>query len=358
MTLSSLAVAAFVMMQPPAAETEAVAAAEAYLAKTFPAGKPGAAVAVCHKGRVLHLAGYGSADLAKKAPLGADSVFDLASVSKQFTAMAVMILAERGKLSYDDELTKWVPGMPGFAGHRALTVRDLLNQCSGLPDYLNLFTGSEAEFAQLKNADLPAMFQGKKLSMAPGTRHEYSNSNYALLPLVVEKASGQPFGRFVTENIFVPAGMTASRVMDALPMEIPNRVTGYKRTWLIGPLGPTRKDGPVCGDGNVFSSARDMARWDAALWENKLVKPATLEFAFTGGTNADGTKSDYGFGWAIRFKDGKKGVWHNGGWAGTRTMIARNLHNGLTAVVLCNHESAAPEGVAMELIKIFRGKTE
>jgi len=358
MTLTGLAVAALVMLQPPPAETEAVAAAEAYLTKTFPAGKPGAAVAVCQKGRVLHLAGYGLANLARKTPIGPDSVFDLASVSKPFTALAVMILAERGKLGFDDELRTWVPDMPAFPGHRALTLRDLLNQSSGLPDYLNLFTGSDAAFAQLRNADLPALFRGQKLGMAPGTRHEYSNSNYALLPLVVEKASGQPFGRFVADNIFTPAGMTSSRVMDAWPMEIPNRVTGYKRSWLIGPLTPTSKNGPVCGDGNVFTSARDMAKWDAALWENKLVKPETLELAFTGGANADGTRSDYGFGWVIRNKDGKKSVWHNGGWAGTRTMIARNLSNGLTAVVLCNSESAMPEGVAMELIKIFRGKTE
>jgi CubicO group peptidase (beta-lactamase class C family) len=351
--MTVVVLAAAVLAMPPA-DAEAVAAAEAYLAKTFPADKPGAAVAMCRMGRPLLLAGYGSADLAKKTPITPDSVFDLASVSKQFTAMAVMILAERGKLNYDDELRRWVPEMPEFAGHRALTVRDLLNQCSGLPDYLGLFRGNDSEFARLRNADLPTMFRGQKLTMAPGTRHEYSNSNYALLPLVVEKASGQRFSQFVADAIFAPAGMTASRVMDEVPLAIPNRVTGYKRTWLIGPLAPTRKDGPVCGDGNVFASARDMARWDAALWENRLVKPETLELAFTGGGITGGGRSDYGFGWVVRIKDGKKGVWHNGGWAGTRTMIARGLTNGITAVVLCNSESATPETVAMELVKIVR----
>src|SRR4051812_48881348 len=249
-----------------------VAAAQELLAKRYPADQPGAAVLVVQQGRAMLLAGYGLADLDKKTPITADTAFDLASVSKQFTAMAVMILAERGRLGYDDELTKWIPDMPAFEGSRPLKVRDLLNQTSGLIDYLDLFKGTDAEFARLKNSDLPKMFAGKKLDPAPGTKFVYSNSNYALLPLVVERASGTTFAKFVHENIFKPAGMTASRVMDDPAVEVPNRAGGYSRGLLSGKYNFSRKDGPVCGDGNVFTTVRDLVKWDEALTTNRLVK--------------------------------------------------------------------------------------
>src|SRR5262249_34311293 len=148
---------------------------------------------------------------------------------------------------------------------------------------------------------------------------------------------------------------TGSRVMDDPAIEIPNRAGGYSKGLFNRKYEFSRKDGPVCGDGNVFTTARDMAKWDAALAENRLVRRETLDLAFTPPKLEGDKKSSYGFGWVVQDKDGKTSVWHNGGWAGTRTMIVRSLGDGITVVVLCNDEGAKPEPVAWELLRIARG---
>jgi CubicO group peptidase (beta-lactamase class C family) len=330
-----------------------VAAADAYLKKTYPADQPGAAVLIVHNGKTVLLNGYGLADLEAKMPITPDTAFDLASVSKQFTAMAVMLLAERGKLSYDDDVVRWIPDLPVFDGPRPLKLRDLLNQTSGLPDYLGIFKGSDEEFAKLTCADVPRLLAGKKLRFPPGTEFKYSNTNYALLPLVVERASGKTFSRFMHDHVFAPLGMTSTLVADAVPYNIPNRATGYNKKLLSTKFTISRKDGPICGDGNVFTTARDLAKWDQALSNVKLVRPATLAEAWTPPKLPDDKKTDYGFGWVVQTKNGKTTVWHNGGWSGTHTMIGRKLDDKLTVVVLCNDEGSTPEKTAMEIGKLF-----
>ncbi|MFL5327306.1 MAG: serine hydrolase domain-containing protein [Gemmataceae bacterium] len=339
-----------------------MAAVETVLQKRFPANKPGAAVLILKKGEPLLMKGYGLADIAAKTPITPDSAFDMASVSKQFTAMAVMQLAERGQLGYDDEVRKWIPELPEFEAPRPIKIRDLLNQTSGLTDYLVFWKDSDEEFARLRNADLPALFRGKKLQFDPGTKFDYSNSNYALLPLIVERASGKCLASWLSTNVFCPLEMTSSRVMDDPKIEIRNRVTGYSQALLSRKFELSRRDGPVCGDGNVFTTVRDLAKWDAGLAANKLVRAETLELAYTPVNVPDfktGKNSNYGFGWDVaKAKDGSKIVWHNGGWAGTRTSISRFLADGLTIAVLCNNEDADADDVAMAVAKILRKPAE
>jgi CubicO group peptidase (beta-lactamase class C family) len=348
-----LAALILLMAQTAFAADDSVAAADAYLKKTYPADQPGAAVLIVHNGKTVLLDGYGLADIESKKPITPDSAFDLASVSKQFTAMAVMLLAERGKLSYDDDVVRWIPDLPAFDSPRPLKIRDLLNQTSGLPDYIGIFKGNEDEFAKLTCADLPKMLTGKRLRFPPGTEFKYSNTNYALLPLVVERASGKTFARYLHDHVFVPTGMTSTQVADEVPYHVPNRAVGYAKKPLSDKYGISRRDGPICGDGNVFTTARDMAKWDEALTNGKLVRPATLAEAWTPPMLPDDKKTDYGFGWVAQTKNGKTTIWHNGGWNGTHTMIMRRIDDRLTIVILCNDENASPEKAAAEIAKMF-----
>lgn len=332
---------------------EPVVAAEELLKQRFPADKPGAAVLIVQNGQPVLMNGYGLADLEKKTPITADTQFDLASVSKQFTAMAAMILAERGKLNYDDPVRKWIPELPEFDSPRPIKLRDLLGHTSGLPDYLNLLKGGDDEFCKLTNLDVAPLFAGKKLKQPPGTKFDYSNTNYALLPVVVERASGRTFSSFLHDHVFQPLGMNNTCVMDKFPYELENRATGYARKMMVGKLEVSKRDGPICGDGNVFSTVRDFAKWDAGLAENRLVRSETQKLAWTTGKLDNGKETGYGFGWVVAEKDGKKFVVHAGGWAGTRTMIGRWIDDKLTIVVLCNDEGANPNKVANDLAKLF-----
>src|SRR5262245_5177572 len=321
---------------------EPVTAAEELLKQRFPADKPGAAVLIVHNAQPVLMAGYGLADIEKKTAITADTQFDLASVSKQFTAMAVMILAERGKLNYDDPVRKWIPELPEFESPRPIKLRDLLGHTSGLPDYLNLLKGGDYEFCKLTNLDVAPLFGGKKLKRPPGSKFDYSNSNYALLPVVVERSSGRTFSSFLRDHIFQPLGMNHTCVMDKFPYDLENRATGYGRKMMVGKLEVSKRDGPICGDGNVFSTVRDLARWDAGLVENRLVRPDTQNLAWTSGKLDDGKETGYGFGWMVTVDRGNKYIVHGGGWAGTRTVIGRWVSEKITIAILCNDEGVNP----------------
>jgi CubicO group peptidase (beta-lactamase class C family) len=332
---------------------ERLKAVEALLQKRFPPDQPGAAVVLIADGKVALLKGYGLADLDTKRPISPQTAFDLASVSKQFTAMAVMILADRGKLAFDDDVRKYLPELPEFDAKRPIRVNDLLRHTSGLPDYLGIWKGSDEEFARLTNEDVLALLAKRKLLFPTGSKHEYSNSNYALLPVIVTRVAGKPFGKFVAEEIFRPLDMRHSLVFDAMGIQVPDRVTGYRPDgsgkWL-----KSVRDGPTCGDGNVFTTAEDLVRWDAALAASKLVKPETLRLAFTPGKTDDGKEFGYGLGWAVARRNGKLIVEHAGGWAGTSTFIHRAVDDKVTVIVLCNDQLARAGPVGNQILKAFQ----
>ena len=334
---------------------DTIPAVDAYLTKYFH-NQPGAAVLIVKQGQPLLVRGYGLSDIEKKTPITTESVFDLASVSKQFTAMAVMQLAERGRLSYHDDVHKWIPELPQFENATPIRIRNLLQQTSGLTDYLNIFKGGDADFARLRNDELPALFHGKKLKFEPGAKFNYSNTNYAFLALIVERASGKTFAGWMRDQIFVPLGMNHTKVMDDPSVDLPNRTTGYGQKIFSKKFDLSRKDGPVCGDGNVFTTIEDMAKWDAALAQCALVRRDTMEQALTPPTFAGDKKGIYGFGWIIMSKDGKRMMWHNGGWSGTSTSISRYIDEGLTVAVLCNNESADADSVGLKIASLYRGE--
>ena len=310
---------------------------------------PGAAVVVIRDGRILMEKCYGSADLGKGTLIGPDTAFRLGSVTKQFTAMAVMQLAERGKLSYEDPLSKYFPVFPAYA--RKITLRHLLQHTAGLPEYEALFVAQDkidwnwprsvqsepSAFEPTSKDALEILAQVEEPRFAAGSRYEYSNSGYVILAQIVERVSGQPFARFLRENIFQPLGMDRTCLSDQTRPGIQKLATSYRTE------GGAYKDidytpvNAVYGADGIYSTLEDMCRWDQALYTEKLVKRATLEEAFTPGRLNDGSATFSGFGWRVDQALGFGRVSHGGAWLGFRNAIVRFPDQRFTVIILANH---------------------
>lgn len=314
------------------------------LFKTFDRpGSPGVTVGVIRDGKFVFAKGWGLADVEAKLPSGPSVNYRLASVSKQFTAMCVLILKERGKLSLDDPLTKFFPGFPAYG--KEIRVRNLLQHTSGLIDYEDVIPAEMTE--QLLDKDVLAILKGQdRLYFPAGTQYKYSNSGYALLALIVEAASGKRYADFLREAIFAPLGMGGAVAYEKGISEVARRAYGY-----------TEKDGrfertdqsrtsAVLGDGGIYCSIEDYAKWDAALYTEKLVPRVTLDEAFSAGKLADGAPTRYGYGWFTDEMHGTKRLYHNGGTIGFNHAVTRLPEKKLTVIVLMNRDG---EGVSRKL---------
>jgi len=318
---------------------------------------PGAAVLVLEKGRVVFERGYGVADLRTMRPIDELTNFRLASVTKQFTAAAVCLCVRDGRLRFDDRLTSVFPEFPAYG--RDITVRHLLQHTSGLPDYENLMMdpgpGVPAGDAQISDAGVLKLLEGQEAGkFPPGTKWDYSNSGYVVLGLVVEKASGLSFGRFLRGRIFVPLGMDGSEAYERGKNEIRDRAFGHSfenGKWRETDQSPTSA---TLGDGGVYSSLRDLARWDASLRDHSLLSAAETKLALTPvvapespPVEPDGTPGAYGFGWFLNPWKGHARAWHYGETIGFRTAIERFVEDGVTVVVLCNRGDADAATLAL-----------
>lgn len=311
-------------------------------------GSPGAAVLVVRAGEVLHAAGYGMASLEDGARIEPSTPVRLGSVSKAFTGMAIVILAEQGLVDFDARATEWIPELSRFPD---VTVRHLLHHTSGLPDYysdessLEQIATSSARDTPLQNAEAAAVYRtwGEPVSV-PGEEYAYSNPGYELLALIVERASGMTFAEFLDAEIFTPLNMETAVVRDLPTTVIPGRAIGYSRTddgegwqetddhwgnWLVGA-------------GGVYASIEDMYKWDQALYEWAESGERTAQ-AFAPAVLNDGSVSDYGFGWAVSDLLQRPAIHHNGGWLGFRTSFFRFPEEPLSVIVLSNASADTAE---------------
>jgi len=327
---------------------------------------PGAAVLVVRNGKTAFRHGYGVTDLRSHGPIDAKTNFRLASFTKQFTAAAVMLLARDGKLHYDDPLTNFFSGFPPYG--RGITVRNLLNHTSGLEDYGELYmkqyphTPPEKVPQILDAGVLKLLEQRTSGEFPPGTKWEYSNSGYAMLAMIVEIASGQRFGEFLHERIFVPLKMKDTLAYEAGKNEVPHRAYGHTRQgdgWHETDQSPTSA---VLGDGGVYSSVEDLAKWDRALREHTLLTEAEMQPALTpvepsGGPAKfeDGRTIHYGFGWFLDPHQGHRRMSHDGGTMGFRTTIQRFPEDRLTVIVLANRVDVNPEELALKVADLYLG---
>ncbi len=278
---------------------------------------------------------YGFANLSSKSRLHTNDVFQLASVSKQFTATAVMILAERGYLRYDDAVCSYIKEFP----YPDITIRHLLTHRSGLPDYRWFLDAVLPDKSiAISNADLITYLNSLKpgLYFQPGKRFSYSNTGYAVLAALVEKITGLSFQTFMQAAVFQPLGMDNTMVYSKCDKNtMPGRVKGYERNGRETP----DNDGfnGITGDKNVYSTAADLFLWDQALYSNKIVSQKTLQDAYSEGSPKRANNRNYGFGWRLDFRNpDKKIVYHGGWWDGYRTLFMRNLSDGNTIIVLSN----------------------
>jgi CubicO group peptidase (beta-lactamase class C family) len=278
------------------------------------------------------------ADLERNVPCSTNTNFRLASVTKQFTAMAVLILSERGKLSLNDKLLKYFPEFPAY-GHD-ITIRHLLTHTSGIIDYEDVMPAGLV--IPLSDRDvLHLVCKQSKTYFTPGSDFRYSNSGYALLALLVEVVSGQKFAAFLKDNIFQPVGMANTVAYEATVSAVPNRALGYTKNGSTSDLSDQSLTSAVLGDGGIYSSVVDMAKWDAALYTDTLISRKLLEEAFTPHSKkSDFDKSGYGYGWYVGLSRDSKHIWHYGSTCGFSTKIERYPEKKLTVIVLSNLRNA------------------
>ncbi|MCA1623812.1 MAG: serine hydrolase [Acidobacteria bacterium] len=310
---------------------------------------PGYAVIIIQNGKVLHRKGYGLANLETKTPIMPETVFDLGSIGKQFTAIAIMMLAERGKLNYDDALSKFFPQFPLYA--QKITIRHLLNHTAGLTEYDQLFIQSgkvdrdyESSFGQkdwlfepTSKDTLNLLAKQKMLRFAPGDEWEYSNSGYVALGQIIEKVSAKSCPQFLKENIFEPLEMKNTLVYDETKPKIPNLAVSYMQAGNELKGINTNALNLQYGDGGINSSVDDLAKWYKALDENRLVKSATLKKALTSGESNNGANIGYGFGWYVGKSLGLERMIHAGTWMGFRNQVVYYPKEHFVALVLSNH---------------------
>jgi len=308
---------------------------------------PGASVLVLQDGEPVFQRAYGLADLEAGTAATPRTNYRLASVSKQFTAACLLLLAEDGALSVDDPVRRWLPSLPAAAD--AVTLRHLLSHTSGLVDYEDLIPADQT--AQVRDADVLRLLEGEdRLYFTPGSDYRYSNSGYALLALVAERASGMRFADVLRTRIFAPLGMDATLAREDDGPAVPDRAYGYSRVdgrWQRTDQSTTSA---VLGDGGIYSSLADLARWDAALYDDRLLGAASRALAFQPATaTPEPDVAHYGFGW--RLQGGMQ--WHSGESIGFRNVLLRFPAQRLTVIVLTNRDAPEPYPLARRIAALW-----
>lgn len=308
-----------------------------WLQRMHESGKFNGTVLLSKNAEVIFSESYGNESVEALKPLTEHSSFNLASVSKQFTAMGIVLLHEQSKLKYTDKLSEHIPQL---ACYKEITIQHLLHHTSGLPDYMQLaekHSNQDAIFTIQKMVTLYQQHQ-PNLNFEPGSKFQYSNAGYVLLCEIIERVSGRSFQSFMSTNIFRRLKMRNTQVFNLLSKSQPeNRVYGYKnRWWLFGGKKLSQDlnyfDG-VAGDGGIYSSTHDLYLWHSALNDGALVSNERYNIAYAPALLNDGSKTKYGFGWFIN-SDGS--VEHAGGWQGFTSYIHRNLEEDELILVLDN----------------------
>jgi CubicO group peptidase (beta-lactamase class C family) len=318
------------------------------LMQAYQGDVPGAALLVLKDGKPLLRKGYGLANLEQHAKVTPQTDFRLASVSKQFTAAAILLLAEDGKLTLDDSIRRWLPSLPATTDKA--TLRQLLDHTGGLIDYEDLIPPEQT--AQLDDQDVLRMLSATPRSyFAPGSAYRYSNTGYVLLGLVVERASGTTLQDFLAQRIFKPLHMDHTLLYVHDDKVVPQRAYGYswsKGRWLRTDQSLTSA---TRGDGGIYSNIDDLAKWDAALYDDRLLGEASRKAAFSPHAKVTGEpyEASYGYGWRITGDT----LWHSGESIGFRNVIVRWPKQRLTVILLSNRNEPEPYRTVLKIAQPF-----
>lgn len=311
---------------------------------------PGASVLVMKNDSIIFKKAYGSADIVNGASVTTATNFRLASITKQFTAMSIMLLAERGQLSFEDTLKKFFPDFPLYGNN--ITVHHLLNHTSGLVDYESLIPDSQT--VQVHDIDcLKLMYTVDSLYFPAGTKYQYSNTGYALLALIVENVSGKRFADFLRENIFDVAGMQTTVAFEEGISTVTNRAYGHSRTdsnWIQTDQSTTSA---VLGDGGMYSNVEEMALWISSLWNYKLISQQMQQRAWSKAVSSDGTPIDYGMGWHLETYKGFHHPHHGGSTRGFRNHLLVFPEQKLMVIILTNRNEGDPIEQAHKIADMY-----
>jgi CubicO group peptidase (beta-lactamase class C family) len=318
---------------------------------------PGVGLAVCRDGKLLQAKGFGFANVELEAPVTSETIFQTGSVGKQFTAMAIVMLVEEGKLRLDDKISKYITETP--RPWQEITVRHLLTHTSGIADY-----GGEEDtmnkgvinfHKNYTEEELVNTFAKMPMDFAPGDKWNYSNTGYVLLGVIIRRITGKFYGDMLQERIFRPLGMNSTRIISEADI-VPHRSSGYRlvngelknQEWVAPMLNTT-------ADGALYTSILDLAKWDAALNARQLVKQSSYEAMWTPVKLNNGKTFPYGFGWDVRTQSGRHIVAHDGAWQGFTMNITRYLDDRLTVIVMTNLDSdnSHPEKIAEEVANLY-----
>jgi CubicO group peptidase (beta-lactamase class C family) len=306
---------------------------------------PGASVLVLRNGKAVMRRSYGAADLEQHTAATPATNYRLASVTKQFTAAAILLLAEDGKLQLTDPIRKWLPELPEAT--QPVTIRHLLSHTGGLIDYEDSVPD---EAPQVHDADVLRILAGQNRTyFASGSNYRYSNSGYSLLSLIVERASGQKFAAFLHDRIFEPLGMQNTLAYEDGVSTVPMRAYGYSAAGNSWARTDQSSTSAVLGDGGIYSSVDDLAKWDAALYDDRLLRAESRKVAFAPTTHTDNPSVDYGFGWRITGET----LWHSGETRGFRNVILRYPERKLTVIVLTNRNDPEPYSTAQTIARLY-----
>jgi CubicO group peptidase (beta-lactamase class C family) len=310
---------------------------------------PGLSLLVARDGKTVRAQGYGFSNVELQVPVKPETVFQSGSVGKQFTATAVMMLVEEGKIHLDDPITNYFKDAPAAWQH--VTIRELLSHTAGFTDYPKKFDFRK----DYTEADLLKIVEGIPLAFPPGTNYSYANLGYLTLGVFIHQVTGEFYGDFLQERIFQPLGMTTTRVMSEADI-IPNRAAGYRlvkgelknQEWVSPTLNTT-------ADGALYFSILDLAKWDAALYTEKLLHRSSFEQMWTPTKllNGQPNPGNYGFGWRIAKKNGHRLLDHGGSWQGFEVHISRYIDDKLTVVVLTNLGDADPGKITDHIAELY-----
>jgi CubicO group peptidase (beta-lactamase class C family) len=333
----TLAPCPLVLAQPLAARVDAL------FAEQNKTDAPGASVAVVRDGETILKSAYGLADIEKKIPVSTATAFHLASVGKQMTALAVLMLSNEGKLSIDDPVEKYLPQFRGWGSK--VKIRHLLYHTGGIPDY---YEDIEDTYAKPTNSQaLKFLAQLSYLEFRPGAKFDYSNVGYDTLGALVQKVSGARFGQFMEARVFAPAGMTNSFAFDPARRKVSTRALGYRLERKKYYLDDTNALNGLHGSGSIYASIDDMAKYDAALFGYRYVSKEVLDQAFVSGQTNRGRSVDYGFGWELLNDEdvGEPYYGHSGAWMGFSTYYLHYPARKLSIVVVANCSATDAESL-------------
>jgi len=333
-------------------DEESAKKVDAFLAQWDKNDMPGCAVGVVRDGKLVYKRGFGMANLDYDVPNTTSTLFNLASASKPFTAMSIALLAQQGKLSLDDDIRKYVPEIPKY--DETITIRHLLHHTSGIREYqaLVFFGGLSPDNALNDKTILNMLARQKNISFKPGSKHQYSNSNYHLLGIIVGRVSGKSLRAFAEENIFKPLGMKNTRFFDNRFEVVKNRATGYR----VGADKSIRARSSLfdlVGGGGVLTTVEDLYLWDQNFYEPKVGNKELISLLTTPGTLNGGEKMDYAFGvWRQEYK-GLPVIKHSGNMTGFRAQIVSFPEQKFTVIALSNNSAIFPSVIVEKLADIY-----